>query len=192
MTNDDIRIDPDLLEDGEHVLWAVGDLTPKREWKYAAWGGILFVLLFGIYEIYASAQAWEFFKNGWQNPKVLWMVIWGISASAIVWAANLWAKRKGISPEQQSEYYVGLITNQRLVLYSADRAPEIVIRPGEVTGIKQDYSNGAPALKLDLKAGAPLSSVTIVTSADLTKAKMLIENGFMVSGKNQNQNGALA
>ncbi|MCF6275903.1 MAG: hypothetical protein L3J05_09090 [Robiginitomaculum sp.] len=117
MTSDDIRVDPELLEDGEHVLWAIGDLTPKKQWKYAVWGGVLFALCFGIYQVYAGVQVWEFLKGEWQDPKILWVLVLGLGVSIIVWVANIWDKHKGISPEQQSEYYVGMITNQRLVLF---------------------------------------------------------------------------
>ncbi|MCF6221855.1 MAG: hypothetical protein L3J65_12155 [Robiginitomaculum sp.] len=177
MTNDGYKIDTDLLEDGEHVLWAVGNLKPKRTWKYAVWAAMFFGVIAMLLQAYSLQQTWESMQKTWGEAGALRGVVIGMMLAGIIAGLVQFVKRKDKAPEKQSAYYVGMITNHRLVLFNADRGADYTLFPGDISSVNSDYSNGAPALRLDLMNGEP--PVTIVTSANLSKAKQLIESGFL-------------
>ncbi len=179
MTSDEVRVDPNLLEDGEHVLWAVGNLKPNKKRTFPKWAHKLLIIFYYISLGGLFVLSWQAAKNVRDLPHFIRQNAVLVPTVILILGISNWLNRKGKSLKQQSEYYVGLITSQRLVLYSASREQDIVIRPGEVIGIKRDYSNGAPALKLTLTTSAPLPNVTIATAGDLGQARSLIENGFM-------------
>ena len=183
MTDDGYKVDSDLLEDGEHVLWAFGDLAPKRPWKYPLWVSALFLLIFGVFEVYNATKTWDYLKEAWSDPEVLKMLVIGLLIPLVILLVGLIVRKranaKGLRPGQQSEYYVGMITNSRLVLYSAAREQDIVLRRGDIETVHLDYSNGARALRLVLSEDAALSQIIITTSADILSAKKLIEDCFI-------------
>ena len=176
----DFNVDAEFLEDGEYVLWAFGDLTPKKPWKYAVWGSILFALIYGSFQVYSTLNAWETWQGAWSRLAIIGLIAVVIIANIVGLIRNKSTKGKGHYPKQQSEYFVGMVTNNRLVLYSADREQDIILRRGDVKSVHLDYSNGARALRLELMANAVLPRVVITTSGDITAAKKLIEDGFLV------------
>jgi len=176
MTN--YNVDTELLEDGEHVLWAFGDLAPKKSWKYSLWVSALLILLFGTVQVYNAVKTWESLKESSQE---LWgMIAIGILVTLIGLGAIMRGNRKKPRPEQQSEYFVGMITNKRMVLYSATREQDIVLRRGDIEEAHLDYSNGARALRLDLSKNSALAQVVFTTSGDILTAKKLLEDRFIM------------
>lgn len=175
----DFNVDPELLEDGEHVLWATKGLEGNKRGALFVFGWTILGLLGALFLVYSNFQSLKHFTEVWTNPEV-WRVL-GIGglAIAITLMIQRWAVGKGWISEEQSEFYVGLITNQRLVVFSADHIEEIVLLPGQVKAVNFDYSNGARALSLELTSDAPMPHVTISSAGDIDTAKRMIESGFI-------------
>jgi len=181
MTDDGYKIDPNLLEDGEHVLWAQEDIAPRKSWKYAYWIIVALGILANGYRVFVDVQSWQHFTEVWTDPEG-WR-FFGISAVAIfaVWMFLNWAIGKGWTLKQQSEHYVGMITNNRLVLHSAVQKENIILWRGDIETVQLDYSNGARALRLALSDNATIPQVVITTSGDILAAKKLIEDRFIIN-----------
>jgi hypothetical protein len=177
----DFNVAHELLEDGEHVSWAHESLAPRRNnWKYAYWGGYILLALVMGYWVFKNIRPWQHFHDVWANPEVWRIIVIGGVAIFATWLIQRWAGGKSWIPgnnHEQDEFYVGLISNQRVLLLNANYRDDIILYPGEISGIYLDYSNGARALRLDLSNGEP--SVTIVTSGDIAEVKQLIERGFV-------------
>jgi len=178
VTLDAYKIDSDLLEDGEHVLWSVGNFKPKIKWKYAVWFTMFFGVIAMLFQVYSMQQTWENMQKTWGEATALRAAVIGLIVMGVIVGIVRLSKRKNLVPEKQSAYYVGMITNHRVVLFNADRGADYTLFPGDILRVNSDYNNGAPALRLDLMNGEP--PVTIVTSANLSKAKQFIESGFLM------------
>jgi len=177
------KIDPELLEDGEHVLWAHDNLAPKKRKAFIRWLLLLASILAGLFSLYMNFSSWQRLKDTLLNLENWHVLGIGVVALALVliwWIWN-WAMDKYWFPKDQSGYYVGMITNQRLVLLNANRGDDYTLFPGDITGVYMDYSNGARALRLELSGGAPEASIITVTAGDLAQTKRMIESGFLAT-----------
>ncbi len=177
MTQDEYKIDTELLEDGEYVLWAVGNLKPKKKWVYPKWLERMMTIFYYVILFGCLIVSWQVIKNGRDITQLLGQISAPMFMVLIIMTINMWAKSRGVNLEHQSAYYVGMITNRRLVLFNADRGADHTLYPGDISSVQADFHNGARALRLDLSDGK--SHVTMVTSGNLAKAKQLIESGFL-------------
>jgi hypothetical protein len=167
------------------VLWASDkdvldtvDQEPKASlFKRTKWWGFIAVMV-GMAAVQIIGIR-DGFRDVWSSSWI-WRkyIFFAVIGGALFWVYKSVYGKDNI-PRGQIEFRKSIVMEHEILLYDEYLGEDMLLTPSDIKGVVNDYSNGAPVLRLILVNERDVDTILYVPPHDIDRVKALVQKHFV-------------